>query len=384
MLWLETDHILPNGEAAALVSQKEPVEYLTGSLFQNATQLERALARYQTVSEAKSNAPEGAAVGFITYEGDFEFGFYPELKVCSASDWPFSEKTFYQASGFVSSLEEKEYIEKVQALQSYIESGDIYQANLTRQIRGNFEGSTRTLFSQMKRFSPAPFSAYLELPSRTILSASPELFLRFSSRRVTTCPIKGTRPRFRDAMVDQQSAFDLIRSEKELAELIMITDLERNDLGKICEYGSVEVEELVARRSFSHVHHLMSVIQGWLRPEISQMEALKNCFPGGSITGAPKKRAMEIIRELEGQPRGLYTGAIGYFGFNGESQFNIAIRTLEIRENHFSFGVGSGITIDSDPQKEFQETEHKAAGLFQALNYFSKLSAQRLKAKEPN
>ncbi|MBX7158494.1 MAG: aminodeoxychorismate synthase component I [Verrucomicrobiae bacterium] len=383
MLWLETDLQFPLGKRAALMSEQSPTEYMKGSLA-DYRQLQKTLARYHQKSEAKTIFPTGAAVGFITYEGNFEFGFYPELKICSAEHWPFSEESFYQTTHLTSSLEKTDYVEKVQKLQNYIEVGDIYQANLTRQITGRFEGSTRALFSQIKRFSPAPFSAYLELPSRTILSASPELFLRFSGRRVITCPIKGTRPRFRDAMADQQSAFDLIRSEKELAELIMITDLERNDLGKICDYGSVEVQELVAKRSFSHVHHLMSVIQGWLRPEISQVEALVSCFPGGSITGAPKKRAMEIIRELEGQPRGLYTGAIGYFGFNGESQFNIAIRTLEICDNTFSFGVGSGITIDSEPQKEFEETQHKAAGLLQALNYFSKLSVQRLKTEKLN
>jgi aminodeoxychorismate synthase component I len=380
MIWIETGLKLPSGACAALTSEQPPVEYLKGSLA-DWQKLEEALAHYRKKSEAKIQFPMGAAVGFITYEGDFEFGFYPELKIGSATNWPYTEETFYQVSHLKSSLEEKEYVEKAKELQRYIETGDIYQANLTRQISGHFEGSPRALFSQIERFSPAPFSAYLELPSRTILSASPELFLRFSGRCVTTCPIKGTRPRFRDAMADQQSAFDLIRSEKELAELIMITDLERNDLGKICDYGSVEVEELVAQRSFSHVHHLMSVIHGWLRPEISQVEALASCFPGGSITGAPKKRAMEIIQELEVQPRGLYTGAIGYFGFNGESQFNIAIRTLEIRKSRFFFGVGSGITIDSNPQKEFEETQHKAAGLLQALAYFSKLSAERLKAK---
>ena len=366
MIWLEIAHHLPTGERAALFSNEPPVEYLTGS-FQEWPKLQQALDRYRQKSEAKAHYPQGAAVGFITYEGQFEFGFYPKLNVCHAENWPFSETHSYQASNFSSTLEEKEYVEKVKRLKCYIEQGDIYQANLTRQIKGDFEGSTRALFSQIKRCSPAPFSAYLELPGRIILSASPELFLRFSGRHVTTSPIKGTRPRFRDSVADQQSAFELIRSDKELAELIMITDLERNDLGKICEYGSVEVKELVAQRSFAHVHHLMSIISGWLRPDISHIEALVNCFPGGSITGAPKKRAMEIIQEFEGQPRGLYTGAIGYFGFNGESQFNIAIRTLEVRDNHFSFGVGSGITFDSDPQKEFEETKYKALGIFQAL-----------------
>ena len=370
MLWLETDLKLPSGMRVALTSGQAPIETIKGSLA-DWPKLEETLSCYRQKSEAKTQFPQGAAVGFFTYEGEFEFGFYPELKICSAEHWPLAEETFYRASNLSSSLNQEEYSKKVKTLQRYIEAGDIYQANLTRQITGQFEGSTRALFAQLKRFSPAPFAAYLELPTRTILSASPELFLRFSGRRVTTCPIKGTRPRFRDSLADQQSAFELIRSEKELAELIMITDLERNDLGKICDYGSVEVQELVTQKAFSHVHHLMSVINGWLKPEISQVEAFTNCFPGGSITGAPKKRAMEIIHELEAQPRGLYTGAIGYFGFNGESQFNIAIRTLEIRDNIFSFGVGSGITIDSDPQKEFEETEHKAAGLLQALTYSS-------------
>lgn len=367
MVWLETDLTLPSGEPLALVSYQPPVDYCKGNLADWSV-FEKKLNRFQQNSEPKTSCPQGAAVGFITYEGEFEFGFYPELKICSAENWPFLEESFYQASNLSSSLNQTEYIKKVQTLQRYIEQGDIYQANLTRQITGQFEGCTRSLFSQIKRYSPAPFSAYLELSDRTILSASPELFLRFSGRRVTTCPIKGTRPRYRDPVADQQSAFELIRSDKELAELIMITDLERNDLGKICEYGSIEVQELVAQRSFAQVHHLMSIITGWLKPGISQVEALTSCFPGGSITGAPKKRAMEIIHELEIQPRGLYTGAIGYFGFNGESQFNIAIRTLEIRQNTFSFGVGSGITFDSDPQKEFEETEHKALGILQALN----------------
>ena len=363
MVWLELEHKLPSGERIALYGKEAPVEYLTGSLHE-LPKLQQALNRYAQKSEAKAYYPQGAAVGFISYEGQFEFGFYPKLEVRCAEDWPFSEDFFYEASNYSSTLERKEYVKKIQKLKQYIEQGDIYQANLTRKIKGKFEGSSRALFSQIKRYSPAPFSAYMELPKRTILSASPELFLRLSGRRITTCPIKGTRPRFRDPVADQQSAFELIRSEKELAELIMITDLERNDLGKICEYGSVEVEELLARRSFAYVHHLMSVVSGWLRPEISHVEALANCFPGGSITGAPKRRAMEIIQELEGEPRGLYTGAIGYFGFNGESQFNIAIRTLEICENTFFFFFGSGITSDSDPQKEFERLNKKLWAFF--------------------
>jgi anthranilate/para-aminobenzoate synthase component I len=207
----------------------------------------------------------------------------------------------------------------------------------------------------------------IELGGRCVLSTSPESFLRISGRSIRTRPIKGTRPRRRTSpQADEKSAYDLLTSSKEIAELIMITDLERNDLGQICEYGSVVVEELLALERFEHVFHLVSTVRGTLREEIDHVSALRACFPGGSITGAPKRRACEIIAELEPTPRGVYTGTIGWFGFNGESAFNIAIRTVVIEGDRAHFHVGAGIVADSVPEMEWQETLDKAAGILLA------------------
>jgi anthranilate/para-aminobenzoate synthase component I len=205
-----------------------------------------------------------------------------------------------------------------------------------------------------------------------VLSASPETFLRFSGRTVRTRPIKGTRPRRSEPTADEKSAYDLITSPKEIAELIMITDLERNDLGQVCEFGSVCVTELLKLERYEQVFHLVSTVEGRLRADINQVAALRACFPGGSITGAPKRRAREIIAELEPEPRGLYTGAIGWLGFNGESQFNIAIRTVVLDDDCAHFHVGAGIVADSIPEREWEETLDKAAGIL--------LAAERLAA----
>ena len=210
-------------------------------------------------------------------------------------------------------------------------------------------------------------AAYLNLDGREILSSSPESFLRFSGRGIETRPIKGTRPRFADPDEDRRSAYELQTSAKEISELVMITDLLRNDLGQVCEFGSVEVTDMLRLESLAQVHHLVSTVTGTLRPEIDALTALAACFPGGSITGAPKKRAMEIIRELEQAPRGIYCGAIGWLGYNGESAFNIAIRTLVRSGNRLVYQVGAGIVADSDPEKEYEETLHKAAGIRLAI-----------------
>ena len=225
---------------------------------------------------------------------------------------------------------------------------------------------TLDLYHRLRERSPAPYAAFLDLGERKIISSSPEQFLSMSGRTIQTRPIKGTRPRFRDREQDEKSAYDLITSTKEIAELIMITDLERNDLGQICEFGTVTATELLKLERFAQVFHLVSTVEGTLRPDISPVEALHACFPGGSITGAPKKRSREIIEELEPSPRGVYTGAIGCFGFNGESRFNIAIRTAVKEGDQLHFHVGAGIVADSVPEKEWEETLHKAAGIFQA------------------
>jgi para-aminobenzoate synthetase component 1 len=201
-----------------------------------------------------------------------------------------------------------------------------------------------------------------------IVSGSPELFLRLSSSQIQTRPIKGTRPRSTDPMRDTQLAYELQTSTKEMAELVMITDLLRNDLGKVCEFGSVHVPELVRLERFSHVQHLVSTVDGRLRAGVTHFDAFSSCFPGGSVTGAPKIRAMEIIDELEPVTRGPYTGAIGYLGFNRESQLSITIRAAVCKQDRAWLHVGAGIVADSVPQAEFDETLAKAAGFLQALN----------------
>jgi anthranilate/para-aminobenzoate synthase component I len=210
-------------------------------------------------------------------------------------------------------------------------------------------------------------AAWMKMAGREILSSSPETFLRISGRQVETRPIKGTRPRFANADEDRRSAYELQTSPKEISELVMITDLLRNDLGQVCDFGSVRVDEMLQLETFEQVFHLVSTVRGEIRDELDAIDVLAACFPGGSITGAPKKRACEIIKELEPVPRGLYCGAIGYLGYNQESQFNIAIRTL-VRENgQLHYHVGAGIVADSVPAMEYEETLHKARGIQLAL-----------------
>jgi anthranilate/para-aminobenzoate synthase component I len=215
--------------------------------------------------------------------------------------------------------------------------------------------------------SPAPFSAFLDCGDFQIASSSPELFLRLSGSHIQTKPIKGTRPRDADPTRDAQLAYELQTSAKELAELVMITDLLRNDLGKVCEFGSVQVPELARLERFAQVQHLVSTVEGRLRPDVTHFAALASCFPGGSITGAPKFRAMEIIDELEPIARGPYCGCHGYLGFNRESQLSITIRTAVCKDGLAHFNVGAGIVADSNPEAEYEETLAKAAGFLAAL-----------------
>jgi anthranilate/para-aminobenzoate synthase component I len=215
--------------------------------------------------------------------------------------------------------------------------------------------------------SPAPFAAFLDCEAFQLTSSSPELFLRLDGSRIVTRPIKGTRPRSADADEDARLAYELQTSAKEDAELLMITDLLRNDLGKICEYGSVQVPDLMRLERFAQVQHLVSTVEGRLRADITHLAALAACFPGGSITGAPKFRAMEIIDELEPVARGPFTGALGYLGFNRVSQLSIIIRTAICKGGTAYFPVGAGIVADSNPQAEYDETLAKAAGFLAAL-----------------
>jgi para-aminobenzoate synthetase component 1 len=259
------------------------------------------------------------------------------------------------------------FLAAVERAQSYIRAGDIYQVNLSQRLQASWARTGWDLFESLARTSPAPFAAYLDCGRFQLASSSPELFLRLSGDAVVTRPIKGTRPRDADPTRDTQLAYELQTSTKEMAELVMITDLLRNDLGRVCEYGSVQVPELVRLERFAHVQHLVSTVEGRLRRGVTHLKALAACFPGGSITGAPKIRAMEIIDELESVARGPYTGALGYLGFNRESQLSVIIRTA-IRQGHRAwFHTGAGIVADSQPEAEYEETLAKAQGFLQAL-----------------
>jgi aminodeoxychorismate synthase component I len=272
---------------------------------------------------------------------------------------------------FTAEMGPENFIEAVRRAKEWIAAGDIYQVNLAQGFSASVRGgSLFQLYETLRHASPAPMAAWLGLDGKEVLCSSPELFLRISGNAVETRPIKGTRPRFRDPDEDRRSAVELQKSEKEVAELVMITDLLRNDLGQVCEFGSVEVSGMLHLESLAQVHHLVSTVKGTLRNDEDAVSALAACYPGGSITGAPKKRAMEIIAALESGPRGIYCGAIGWLSFNGESQFNIAIRTL-VRENDtLSYHVGAGIVADSIPQHEYEETMHKGQGIRLSVENF--------------
>ena len=259
------------------------------------------------------------------------------------------------------------YLKSVQSSQRLIGQGDIYQVNLARELSANYRASPLAAYRHLQTMSPAPFSGFINEGSFQILSASPESFLKMDGPHIQTRPIKGTRPRGTDPQTDAQLAYELQSSEKERAELLMITDLLRNDLGRVCEFGSVTVPNLMQLERYPQVHHLVSTIEGMLKKDCSHLNALSSCFPGGSITGAPKIRAMEIIDSLEPETRGPYTGSMGYLGFNKTSRLNIIIRTAVKQGNQLSLHVGAGIVADSDPVAEYQETEHKAAGFFAAF-----------------
>ncbi|MEJ0091796.1 MAG: aminodeoxychorismate synthase component I [Limisphaerales bacterium] len=261
-----------------------------------------------------------------------------------------------------------EFLAAVERAQRYIRAGDIYQVNLSQRLTAECGLSGWELFHKLSAVSPAPFSAFLNCGDFEIASSSPEQFLRMSGSQIISRPIKGTRPRDNDPTRDAQLAYELQTSPKELAELVMITDLLRNDLGKVCEFGSVQVPELAKLEKFAQVQHLVSTVEGRLRNDVTHFAAFASCFPGGSITGAPKFRAMEIIDELEPISRGPYCGAIGYLGFNRESQLSIAIRTAVCQDGVAHFNVGAGIVADSNPEAEYEETLAKARGFLAALN----------------
>lgn len=261
----------------------------------------------------------------------------------------------------------REYLWAVQRCKDYIATGDIFQVNLSRRFETPLVLPPHELYLKLRRINPAPMSAYLQFEEGAIASASPERFLKVRGRHVETRPIKGTRPRGETPEEDKSLAEALLSSEKDNAELAMIVDLERNDIGRVCSYGTVHVTQPRVLESFPTVHHLVATVEGDLHERHDVADLLKATFPGGSITGAPKVRAMEIIDELEATQRSVYTGSIGYLGAEGTIDLNIAIRTILVRGEKAFFQVGGGIVADSEPDAEYQETLDKGQRLFQAL-----------------
>jgi para-aminobenzoate synthetase component 1 len=266
-----------------------------------------------------------------------------------------------------SNFSPEEYIKAVNRVREYIAAGDVFQVNLSQRFEADLKIPPHELYKRLRAVNPAPFASYLNFPGLAIVSASPERFLKVQGDLVETRPIKGTRPRGRDPVEDERLAQELTHSAKDHAENVMIVDLERNDLGRVCHYGTVKVTELAILETFPTVFHLTSTVVGKLRRGKSNIDLLKATFPGGSITGAPKVRAMEIIDELEPTKRSVYTGSMGYLSFNGDMDINIVIRTFLIKEDKAYFQVGGGIIYDSDSEAEYVETLDKAKALIQAL-----------------
>ncbi|HKB05402.1 MAG TPA: aminodeoxychorismate synthase component I [Gemmataceae bacterium] len=269
--------------------------------------------------------------------------------------------------GVTSTFDRDGYLATVRRAVEYVHAGDCFQVNLSQRLLARQTEHPLELYARLRERNAAPFAGYFDLGAFAVASASPERFLRVTDGEVETRPIKGTRPRESNPEEDRARIADLVSSPKDRAENVMIVDLLRNDLGRVCEYGTVRVPRVCQVETFRYVHHLVSEVRGRLAAGRTPPDLLRACFPGGSVTGAPKVRAMEIIAELEPTARGPYCGSLGYIGFDGTTDTNILIRTFTAGRGWVQFPVGGGIVADSDPEWEYEETLHKALGLLKAL-----------------
>ncbi|MFO1205825.1 MAG: aminodeoxychorismate synthase component I [Burkholderiales bacterium] len=380
----------------ALGPLSEPVAKLPfagGAIGYFAYDLGRRLERLPSIAEDAEKLPE-MAVGLYDWACVIDHHERRTWLVSAGRDpataagWPALVDRFatprrerYRApfrvtSNVSSNLTPEGYAEAFRRVQRYIANGDCYQVNLAQRFAATAVGDPWVAFQALRVLNPAPFAAYLNLRFAQILSASPERFLRVQGGAVETKPIKGTRPRAGHPRLDAALAELLKESEKDRAENVMIVDLLRNDLSKTCAPGSVRVPKLFDVESFATVHHLVSTVSGQLQPQAHAVDLLRGCFPGGSITGAPKLRAMEIIEELEPNRRGVYCGSIGYLGYDGAMDTNIAIRTLVNSGGAVRFWAGGGIVADSRLQDEYQESFDKAAALLRLLQQCADNSAR--------
>ncbi|MEH7391246.1 anthranilate synthase component I [Bacillus sp. JJ1474] len=270
-----------------------------------------------------------------------------------------SEPSEVSLSTFKASIKREEFIEKVKRAKEHIVEGDIFQVVLSQRLQGTITGDPFSFYRKLRVQNPSPYMYYLDFEGYKIAGTSPESLIKVNGGKVTTNPIAGTRPRGKSEVEDHSYEKDLLVDEKELAEHRMLLDLGRNDLGRVCELGSIEIEKYMKIEKYKHVMHLVSEVSGTLKKDLSAIDALIACLPAGTVSGAPKIRAMEIINELEEVKRGVYSGAIGYFSANGSMDFALAIRTMLIKDQKAFIQAGAGIVHDSVPEKEFEETIHK-------------------------
>ena len=296
-----------------------------------------------------------------------EYDYIEKLKIDSLQDDIALTDTKIELSQILEE-DESQYLNAIEKVKQYIIDGDIFQANLSRLWTiENTQVNAVDIYKKLRETNPAPFSGLAVHNDFSIISSSPERLIRVSNGLAETRPIAGTRGREKDKSKDDALKSELIAHPKERAEHIMLIDLERNDLGRICIPGSIKVDELMVLESYAHVHHIVSNVQGQLRDGILPGEVIKAVFPGGTITGCPKVRCMEIISELENEARGPYTGSMGYLNHNGDMDINILIRTISLNDNTLSFRAGAGLVADSVAKKELEETRHKARGMLLAL-----------------
>ncbi|MBI5599184.1 MAG: aminodeoxychorismate synthase component I [Deltaproteobacteria bacterium] len=307
------------------------------------------------------------ARGCLTSSGRDMAGFNKIKDLLRRAKTQTAPEPLRPSGGMAFNMTRGQYLRMIERAKAYISAGDVYQINLAQRISVPVEGDPLSLFLRLLDEKPAPYPAFMDLGGFQIISNSPELLLSVRGNGVETSPIKGTRPRGHTLAEDRAMINELKSSRKERAEHVMIVDLERSDLGRVCLPGSVEVAAFEAVESYEHLHHMASTVRGRLRPGITSAGALRSCFPGGSVTGAPKVRAMEIIAELEPEAREIYTGGMGWIGFDGEMDMAMTIRTAVVKDGELRLHVGGGIVADSAPEDEYAETMLKARDFLEAL-----------------
>ncbi|MFB5612413.1 MAG: anthranilate synthase component I family protein [Nitrosarchaeum sp.] len=300
------------------------------------------------------------------------FYFYHEQN--RFAEFKMNADTFgdFKATEVTPNMNQENFSKIVNKAKQYIHDGDIFQVVLSRKFTFDTDGDNLTLYKTLRKLNPSPYMYHLKQDSKTIIGASPEMLVRITNDKVETFPIAGTRKITDDVEKNKQLSDELLHDEKELAEHTMLVDLGRNDIGRVCKYGTVHIEELMQIKQFSHVQHIVTHVVGNLAPKNDMFDAFKAVFPAGTVSGAPKVRAMEIIEELEPEARGPYAGAVGYFSFNGCCDFAIAIRSIFINGKKGFVQSGAGIVSDSIAENEFKETEHKAGAMLQALKEATK------------